>query len=150
MDGVAMACRICFLGFACFLLLFATDQAKIVRGIVKLGVPYKCGLTLAIALRYLPTFFGIFNMVSDAQKARGLETHGKFSAKLKSYMPILIAVLITGLRTSDNISNALETRAFGASVKDRTYFSDIKMGAADAISVVLIVLFAASFVYFFT
>jgi len=57
MDGVAMAFRIISLCFACCSLLFATDQSKIVRACVKMGMPYKYGLTLAIALRYLPVIF---------------------------------------------------------------------------------------------
>lgn len=138
-EGVAMALRICALGFACFILLFTTDQTKIVRGLVKMGVPYKIGLMLAITLRYLPTFFGIINMVSDAQKARGLNLEGgSLFKRLKAYMPILVAVLITGLKTSDNLSNALETRALGAAVKKRTYFSDIRMGVVDYLACVCI------------
>lgn len=139
-QGLAMALRICALGFSFFILMFTTDQAKIIRGLVKLGVPYKIGLMFAIALRYLPTFFGIITMVSDAQKARGLDLDGgSIITKLKSYMPILVAVLITALKTSDNLSNALETRAFSAAVKNRTYYNDIKMKGKDFFIVALTV-----------
>lgn len=139
-QGLAMALRITALGFACFILLFTTDQTKIVRGLVKLGVPYKVGLMLAISLRFLPTFFGIITMVSDAQKARGLNLEqGSFINRLRSYMPILVAVLITGLRLSDNLSNSLETRAFGAAVKKRSYLNDIKMTSADVFCSIFII-----------
>jgi ABC-type cobalt transport system, permease component CbiQ and related transporters len=149
LQGLAMALRICALGFACFILLFTTDQAKIVRGMVRLGVPYKIGLMLAITLRYLPTFFGIINMVSDAQKARGLDLEkGSLIKRLKAYMPILVAVLITGLKTSDNLSNALETRAFGAAVKRRTYINDIRMRGSDVlVSIFIIAATCATFLF---
>ncbi|GHU99472.1 cobalt ABC transporter permease [Spirochaetia bacterium] len=141
LRGAAMALRICILAFACFILLFSTDQAKIVRALVKLGVPYRVGLMLAITLRYIPTFFGIITMVTDAQKARGLNLDtGSPVKKLKAYMPILAAVLITGLKTSDSLSNALETRAFSASVKHRTYYRDIAMRPADYVLMCGIVL----------
>jgi len=144
-QGVAMALRICILGFACFVLLFATDQAKIVRGLVKMGVPYRVGLMLAITLRYIPTFFGIIEMVTDAQKVRALNIEeGSLIKKLRAYMPILVAVLITGLKTSDNLSNALETRAFSSSVKQRTYYTDIKMRKPDYILLILIPLATAA------
>jgi energy-coupling factor transport system permease protein len=140
-QGAAMALRICILAFACFILLFSTDQAKIVRALVKLGVPYRAGLLLAITLRYIPTFFGIITMVTDAQKARGLNLDmGSPVKKLKAYMPILTAVLITGLKAGDSLSNALETRAFSASVKHRTYYRDIAMRPADYVAVCGIVL----------
>jgi energy-coupling factor transport system permease protein len=139
-QGAAMSLRICTMGFACFVLLFSTDQARIVRALVKLGVPYRLGLMLAIALRYLPTFFGIITMVTEAQKARGLNLdEGPLFKKLKAYMPILVAVLISGLKTSDNLSNALETRAFSSSVKKRTYYTDIAMRPMDYTVLVLII-----------
>jgi energy-coupling factor transport system permease protein len=139
-QGLAMALRITALGFACFILLFTTDQTKIVRGLVKLGVPYKVGLMLAISLRFLPTFFGIITMVSDAQKARGLNLEqGSIITRLRAYMPILVAVLITGLRLSDNLANSLETRAFGAAVKKRSYLNDIRMTTADVFCSILII-----------
>jgi len=149
LQGIAMALRICCLGFACFILLFTTDQGHIVRGFVKLGLPYKAGLMIAIALRYLPTFFGIINMVMDAQKARGLDLNsGGLITKLKSYMPIMVAVMITGLKTSDNLSNALETRAFSIAVKKRTYFHDIHMRAADFFAVFVVLAFLAASLYY--
>ncbi|MDR2028087.1 MAG: energy-coupling factor transporter transmembrane protein EcfT [Treponema sp.] len=132
MEGAAMSLRICIMGFACFVLLFSTDQAKIVRALVKLGIPYRIGLMLAIALRYLPTFFGIITMVTEAQKSRGLDLdRGPLIKKLKAYMPILAAVLISGIKTSDNLSKALETRAFSAPARKRTCYSDIAMRPGD-------------------
>ncbi|MDR2070195.1 MAG: energy-coupling factor transporter transmembrane protein EcfT, partial [Treponema sp.] len=131
-EGAAMSLRICIMGFACFALLFSTDQAKIVRALVKLGIPYRIGLMLAIALRYLPTFFGIITMVTEAQKSRGLDLdRGPFIKRLKAYMPILAAVLISGIKTSDNLSKALESRGFSAPVKKRTCYSDIAMRPVD-------------------
>ena len=71
--AAVMGLRIPALGFACFITLFTTDQPKFIRGLVSLGVPYKAGLTLATALRYIPVFFSIFQSVSAAQRARGLD-----------------------------------------------------------------------------
>lgn len=131
-EGAAMSLRICIMGFACFVLLFSTDQAKIVRALVKLGIPYRIGFMLALTLRYLPAFFGIITMVTEAQKSRGLDLdRGPLIRKLKAYMPILVAVLISGIRASDNLANALEPRAFSASVKNRTYYRDIAMRPVD-------------------
>ena len=134
LKGIAMAVRITNLGMACFILLITTDQTKIVLGLVKVGIPYEWGLTFAVALRYLPTFYNIINMVTDAQKTRGLELDkGSFIKKLKSYMPIIVSVIITGLKASTNLANAMETRAFGVSAKKRTYLHELKMSAVDYI-----------------
>ena len=132
LHGVAMATRITILGFACFVLLLTTDQTTIVLGLVKMGVPYEWGLTFAVALRYLPTFYNIINMVTDAQKTRGLDLEkGSFFIRLKAYMPIIVSVIITALKASSNLSNALETRAFGISSRQRTYLHELRMNIAD-------------------
>ena len=52
--AAVMGLRIPALGFACFLTLFTTSQTKLIRGLTSLGMPYKAGLTLATALRYIP------------------------------------------------------------------------------------------------
>lgn len=130
--GLFMAIRITSLGLACFVLLFTTDQSTIVLGLVRLGLPYDWGLTFAITLRYLPTFYGIIAMIIDAQKARGLDLEkGRFFSKLKAYLPILVSVIITGLKASANLGNALETRAFGATDRNRTYYRDLRMRHQD-------------------
>jgi energy-coupling factor transport system permease protein len=132
LHGVAMAVRINILGFACFVLLLTTDQSTIVLGLVKIGLPYDWGLTLAVSLRYLPTFYGIITMVTEAQKTRGLDLEkGSYLTRLKSYMPIIVSVIITGLRSSSNLANALETRAFGIKRQQRTFLHELKMGPAD-------------------
>lgn len=146
--GIAMALRINVLGLACFAVLFTTDQARIVRAIVKLGIPFEWGLILAIALRYLPTFYGIMNMIREAQQARGLDlSRGSFSRRLKSYLPILVAVVITALRTSDNLSHALETRAFGAKTGPRTYFRDLNPRPGDLVFSIGVVVVTAGILF---
>jgi energy-coupling factor transport system permease protein len=114
-HGLALALRLNALAQIYFLLLFTTDQMTLVRGLVALGVPFDWGLTLAIALRYIPAFFGTFQMIAEAQQARGLQLNrGPWLKRLRAYLPILVAMIITALRTMDNLSRALEARAFGA------------------------------------
>ena len=130
-EALAMALRIDALAFVIFILLLTTDQASLVRGLVKLGLPYAWGLTLAIALRYLPTLYGAFTTITEAQQARGLVLgKGGFVARLRSYMPILVAMIITALRLTDNLTIALAARGFGAPVR-RTYMVDLKLRPAD-------------------
>ena len=61
------------LAFVVYAWLFSTDQTTLVRGLVALGLPFQWGLTLAMALRYLPTMANAFRMISDAQQARALD-----------------------------------------------------------------------------
>ena len=125
-EALAVSLRLSALAFYIFGWLFSTDQATLVRGLVALGLPYTWGLTLAIALRYLPTMSNAFRMVSDAQQARALDlAKGGPIRRARAYIPITIAMLITALRTAQNLAHALESRALGAS-SHRTYMHPIR------------------------
>lgn len=131
-EGLAVALRIGALAFAVFSWLFTTDQATLVRGLVALGLPHPWGLTLAMALRYLPTMAGTFRVISDAQQARALDLgRGSLPARAKAYLPIVVAMLIAALRTAENLSRALESRALGADVR-RTYLRQLHFRPTDA------------------
>jgi energy-coupling factor transport system permease protein len=119
--GLAMAARVDALAFAFFVWLFTTQQADMVLGFVSIGMPYEWGLALAIALRYIPTLYAAFEQVMDAQRARGLvisPTHPLRAAR--AYIPALVPMLVVALRTAENLSRALEARAFGAPGRQRT------------------------------
>lgn len=131
LQGVAMTARVAALAFLYFVWLFTTDQTRLVRGFVRLGLPYAWGLTLTIALRYLPTFYGAYLAVRDAQQARGLVLGvGHPLRRLQGFLPILTAVIIQALRTTENLTRALEARGFGAPYP-RTCLREIRMRLAD-------------------
>jgi energy-coupling factor transport system permease protein len=130
--GVGVAARLDTIAFICFSWLFTTDQASIVRSLVKLGMPFEWGLVLAISLRYIPTFYGLYAVVAEAQQARALDlTQGNFFRKLRSYLPILVAMVINALRTADKLARALESRALGVEEVQRTYLHDIRFTHRD-------------------
>ena len=138
-QGMALGLRIGALAALIFSWLFTTDQATLVRGMVALGLPYEWGLTLAMALRYLPTMGAILRMISDAQQARALNlTRGSPLRRVRAYMPIVVSMLITALRTAENLSRALESRALGAS-RHRTYLRQLHLRTIDVVWLVGIV-----------
>jgi len=129
--GLAVSLRIGALAFCFFVWLFTTDQTRLVRGLVALGLPYDWGLTLAMALRYLPTMSSTFRMISEAQQARGLDLQrGSLLTRARNYMPITVSMLITALRTADSLAHALESRALGASSR-RTSLRQLHFGLWD-------------------
>lgn len=130
--GVSLALRLDAIAFICFIWLFTTDQASLVRSLVKLGLPFEWGLVLAIGLRYIPTFYGLYTVVSEAQQARALDlSRGSFFTRVRSYLPILVAMLISALRTSEQLARAMESRALGLPGVKRTCLRDICFRPAD-------------------
>ena len=107
--AAVMGLRIPALGFACFLTLFTTSQT-----------------------------------VSAAQRARGLDLNGKKDAtgkkrnvfvrlvdRFKSYLPIIIAVLIRAYKMSQSVGWAMESRGLNLQGVRRTYRIQLKMRLSD-------------------
>ena len=133
-QGALLATRLLALGLAFFFWLSTTDQGEMVRGFVALGLPYEWGLTVALALRYLPILAGLMEQVREAQEARGLDLQQRgFLARLRAYGPILIAVMIGALRHGERLGWALESRALGAAVR-RTDSRPLRLRRDDALA----------------
>jgi len=129
--GVAVGLRVGALAWAIMAWLLTTDQATLVRSLVALGLPYEWGLVLAMALRYLPTMSLTFRTISEAQQSRALDlAAGNPLERARRYVPILVAMVIAALRTADNVSRALESRALGAT-RQRTYLRTLRLRPAD-------------------
>ncbi len=131
LTGVMFALRVNSMAFAAAGLLFTTEPTQLVRGLVKLGLPYTWGLTVSLAIRYLPTTYGLYQSIHDAQRARGWDPgRGGLVRRLKNYSPMLVAVIIAALRMADNLAMALAARGLGAPYK-RTMLRDIRFQPAD-------------------
>ena len=147
-QGVTVALRIGALAFTVLLWPYTTDQAILVRSLVSLGLPYEWGLTLAMALRYLPTMAQAFRMVSDAQQARALDlTQKNPLRRARAYMPIVVAMLISAFRTAENLSRALESRALGASGRTRTYLRQLRFRIVDLVWTVAILVVTVALIW---
>ncbi len=130
LRGVANAARIAAINFIFILWIGTTDARELVRGFVRLGLPFRWGMALTIGLRFIPTFAATFATVSDAQQARGLILSGWWFKRVRGMLPIFIAALVSALRTSEQLAMTLEARGFGAS-RQRTTLRDIRMTPFD-------------------
>jgi len=138
--GLGYALRLASMAMITFGLLMTTTQRELILGFIKLKMPYEIGLTLTIALRYIPTLFSLAQTIIDAQRSRGLELEkGSFFSRIKNTVPILIPLIIASIKTAHELSIALESRAFGAS-KRRTFLYTIKMRRKDYIVLTVVLL----------
>jgi energy-coupling factor transport system permease protein len=147
LAGVGFALRAATLAFLAALLLLPTSLTALVQGLVKLGLPYPWGLTVGLAIRYLPTTYNLFLTVSDAQQARGwIAGQGSFLHRARSYLPILVATIISALRLSDGLGLALAARGLGYAHR-RTTLSELHFAWSDWLAVALVTaLFAGAVV----
>ena len=105
------------------LFISATNPSEFAASLNSIGISYKVGYSVAIALRYIPDIQRDYHSISQAQQARGVEL-GKnehFFARLKNSVNILLPLILTSLNRIDVISNAMELRGFGKNKKRSWY-----------------------------
>lgn len=105
------------------LFISATNPSEFAASLNSIGVSYKVGYSVAIALRYIPDIQRDYHSISQAQQARGVELgkNERFFARLKNSVSILLPLILTSLNRIDTISNAMELRGFGKNSK-RTWY----------------------------
>lgn len=94
-------------------------------------VPYEFCFAFTTAVRFVPVLAEEAQTIMDAQKARGLELEkGNFLKRIRNYIPILIPLIISAIRRSLELAEAMESRAWGA-IKKRTNLYVLKIGRGD-------------------
>lgn len=114
------------------LFISATNPSEFAASLNSIGVSYKVGYSVAIALRYIPDIQRDYHSISQAQQARGVELgkNERFFARLKNSVSILLPLILTSLNRIDTISNAMELRGFGKNQK-RTWYMKRPFAKAD-------------------
>jgi energy-coupling factor transport system permease protein len=107
-------------------------------------MPYEFAFAFTTAVRFVPVLAEEAQTIMDAQKARGLELEkGNLLKRIRNYIPILIPLIVSAIRRSLELAEAMESRAWGA-VKKRTNLYLLKLHKGDyvllGITVLLIVI----------
>lgn len=123
------------------LFVCTTNPSEFAASLNKIGVSYKIGYAVALALRYIPDVQREYRDISLAQQARGTEMSKKASLvnRLKAAGSILIPLILSSMDRIETISNAMELRGFGKGPK-RTWYSGRKFSKMDIISIVASIL----------
>jgi len=94
-------------------------------------VPYEFCFAFTTAVRFVPVLAEEAQTIMDAQKARGLELEkGNFLKRIRNYIPILIPLIVSAIRRSLELAEAMESRAWGA-IKKRTNLYELKVKKGD-------------------
>jgi energy-coupling factor transport system permease protein len=128
---LGMAARIAGISLAFSLVLWTTEPGDAVAGLTRLGVPFAMGFPAIMILQYVATFRRQFQQILEAQQSRGL-TFSRWNPYqvARAYIPVLVPLLITALRSVDTLALALESRGFGSSAP-RTSRRVVHLRAAD-------------------
>ncbi len=121
---------------AALLFILTTDPSEFAASLNKIGVSYKVGYSVAIALRYIPDIQRDFREISQAQQARGIDLSkkDKMVDRLKNSAAILFPLVLSSLDRIEVISNAMELRGFGKN-KKRTWIVERPFKKADYVAI---------------
>lgn len=128
------------------LFISATNPSEFASSLNSIGISYRVGYSVAIALRYIPDIQRDYHNISQAQQARGVELgkSEKLWTRLKNAVTILLPLILTSLNRIDVISNAMELRGFGKN-PNRTWYTHRPFRTADYLALALgVALFAVS------
>ena len=114
------------------LFIACTDPSEFAASLASIGVSYRVGYSVSLALRYIPDVQREYHNISQAQQARGIDLTGKdkFFTRLKNSVAILLPLILSSLNRIETVSNAMELRGFGRKNK-RTWYVLRKMQKKD-------------------
>jgi energy-coupling factor transport system permease protein len=131
--------------FSIFFLTTSPDNLSL--ALEQTHVPYEFTFAFTTAVRFVPVLAEEAQTIMDAQKARGLELErGNFLKRIRNYIPILIPLIISAIRRSLELAEAMESRAWGAT-KKRTNLYVLKMHTGDFTLLALTIAILATAIY---
>ena len=118
------------------LFISTTNPSEFASSLNKIGVSYRIGYSVSLALRYIPDIQRDFHAISQAQQARGVEL-GKnvpMNKRVKNTINILFPLILSSLERIDTISSAMELRGFGK-YKKRSWYTQRSFQKKDYLTI---------------
>jgi len=146
-NALAMTLRFIVLveSFSVFFLTTSPDHLGL--ALEQTRVPYEIVFAFTTAVRFVPVLAEEAQTIMDAQKARGLELErGNFLKRIRNYIPILIPLIVSAIRRSLELAEAMESRAWGAT-KKRTNLYTLKMHKGDIALIAITIGIVATAIY---
>ena len=110
--------------------------------LARLGLPaHEVAMVFSLMLRFIPTIADETSAILDAQAMRG----GGFDEggpvrRVRAIVPVVVALLASGLRHAEGLSRALDARCYEGGEK-RTHLHEQHVGARDLAAVAITVAF---------
>ena len=124
-----------------FILFFRVTKVKdFVLSLENMGLHPKVTYVILSTLQIIPEMRKEANIITDAQKTRGVETDGNLLIRTKAFIPILIPLVLSSIAKTEERAITLESRAFSANVK-KTRLYNIKKTKNDTIARVIMIVF---------
>ncbi len=102
---------------------------------------HEVAMTIAIALRFIPTLLDETMRIMKAQASRGVDfMGGKFSEKVRAIVSLIVPLFISAFQRSEELANAMEARGYDPQAK-RTRYRQLRWIRRDTWSAFTMVVF---------
>ena len=129
-------------------MLSTTRYEEFTLGLIRLGLPYRVGFAISTAFRMVPMIVASAYAVAQAQRSRGLDLDsGNIIRRVRKYLPLLVPVFLSMIRSTNTFVMALESRGFGAR-KARTFYLEIGFKKKDILCIACLSLLFTAATYF--
>jgi energy-coupling factor transport system permease protein len=116
LEGVLFALhtatRILVMVSSFLLLLLTTHPSTLMNDLSRRGVPPALSYIITSTLQILPVMRAKANTILDAQRSRGLDTHGNLIKRTKSLLPLVGPLIFGSLVDVEERAIAIEARGF--------------------------------------
>ncbi len=95
------------------LFLCITSYEDFSYGLMLFGLPYPVSFTVLLSFKLVDSFMSSAWTIAEAQKARGNDVaEGNIIKRIMSYTPLVVPLILNGIKKAQNLIIALETRGF--------------------------------------
>jgi energy-coupling factor transport system permease protein len=107
------------------ILVLTTKPSDLVESLVRKGMSPRIGYVIVSVFQIIPEMMGTMGTITDAQRARGMETEGNLLVRIKAFLPLLGPVVLGSLINTKERAMALEVRGFNSQAL-KTYLNEEK------------------------
>lgn len=110
----------------------------------RVGLPgHEIAMVFSLMMRFVPTLADETSAIIDAQSLRGgAFDEGGPVRRVRSIVPVVVALLASGLRHADGLSRALDARCYEGGA-GRTHLHEPRLGRHEAVAVAATAAFVA-------
>jgi energy-coupling factor transporter transmembrane protein EcfT len=127
--GLQQAIKFCFSIISIagmFSWIFSTSSNRdLCIALQKAGLNYKAAYVFLSTFEMIGVLGNNLNVIMDSQRARGVETEGRLTIRMKAMMPSLIPLVISAFISAEERTLTLESKGFSYK-GDKTNIIDVK------------------------
>jgi energy-coupling factor transport system permease protein len=141
--GLAMGLRVALMVTSAGVWMMTTSPQIMTLGLLRMGMPYKAGMAMSAAIRFVPLINAERMTITEAQRARGLELkRGDPLRRALRWVAVIGPMLVRSLDIAQSLAIAMDARAFGAR-PNRTSILSIQLSRVDRAVMIACALLAA-------